>query len=227
MYKKGYAEIKNVNTKKFWDTSFAKELSFQEQDEMTKRKIDKLVSFIPKENIKLLDLGFGQGYIEERLQHKNILTQTTGIDISASAVKRAKKKFKGEFLEGDVLRAKKILKGKKFDVITAIELIEHISPKDIFTFFKDIRTLLNPEGLLLISTPMNEGLQDSQDNPSGHVRDYRVATLKKELELSGFEVTEVSLYIAFPKNYAVKNFIAKIFPNRWKANNIVIKARRV
>lgn len=225
LYKSNYAEIKNINSGKFWNEHFDSELTLKDQDEMTQEKIHKIKSIIPNSKIKILDLGFGQGYIEELLS-KNKSYELYGIDISSTAVKRAKKKFKGNFITGDISEVQKIYKKNSFDVILALELIEHISPRKIFNFYNTLNTLLKPNGILIVSTPLNENLRHKKSNPSGHVRDYQPAVIKMEQELSGFKVIESYTFYAFQKNYKLKKFLARIFPNHWKPNNIVVKARK-
>lgn len=224
LYSGDFAKIKNKNNEKFWDKHFTKELSLKDQDKMTKEKIKILISLIPKKKVKLLDVGFGQGYFEEEIINQNLKVEITGIDISLSAVMRARKKFKGTYFYGNLLNTRKKFKKNSFDVISAIEVIEHISPENIFDFFDSLKTLLKPDGVILISIPINEGLRNKTKNPSGHVRDYRFEILAKELELSGFTVSKKKVLYAFEDNYHLKSFLAKFLINRWQPNNLTLKA---
>lgn len=226
LYFSSYSEIHNKNTKNFWNTYFEEELSLSDQDQMTKEKIKKIVSLLSPGKLNILDIGFGQGYFEEKIV-MNRDARVTGIDISTEAVKNAQAKFKGTFIHGNLHDVKKKFPQSSFDVIVAIEVIEHISPKNIFAFFKDVHSLLKPHGTLIISTPLNEHLKDSLDNPSGHVREYTIPVLKKELELSGFRVTHTSTFYAFQNFYFLKKILAKILRNHWEPNNVVLKTVRV
>jgi len=219
-----YPEIQNKNTNLFWNKKFGKELELKDQDDMTKDKISKIVSLLPNKKCKILDLGFGQGYFEEKLGKSNRKSAIYGVDISSTAVKRAHKKFKGEFIRGDISQIDKFYQKSFFDVIVAIELIEHISPKKIFSFYRSVNSLLKRGGILIISTPLNEGLRTMKNNPSGHVRDYLPTVIKMELELSGFKVLETHQLYAFKKYYKLKKNLARVFPNHWKPNNIIVKA---
>lgn len=225
-YSGKYPSIRNVNSQAFWDQHFEEELILRQQDEMTRNKIKKLTSFLPKKKINVLDLGFGQGYFEESILDIKGNINVYGIDISKNAVKRARKRFEGNFFHGNLLHLNNIFK-KTFDVIVAIEVVEHISPVDIFTLFTNVNRLLAPDGLFILSTPLNEHLQGKKENPSGHVRCYTIDILKTELELSDFKVTDIHTFYAFNKFYKVKNLLAKIFPNRWEPNNVVMRAVKV
>ncbi|MBP7832461.1 MAG: class I SAM-dependent methyltransferase [Candidatus Levybacteria bacterium] len=226
LYKSSFPEIKNVNSGKFWNEHFNSALTLKDQDLMTRDKIHKIKSLIPNKKLKILDLGFGQGYIEELLNdNKNY--ELYGIDISSTAVKRAKKKFKGNFITGDISKIETHYKKNFFDVILALELMEHISPTKIFNFYKSLHSLLKPHGILIISTPLNEDLRNKKENPSGHVRDYQPAVIKMEQELSGFRILESHTFYAFEKNYKIKKFLTRVFPNHWKPNNIVVKSEKM
>lgn len=225
-YKDLYSEIKNINTNNFWNNEFENELTLNDQDSMTKDKINKIFQLVPKKKINMLDLGFGQGYLEEKLLANNSLANVTGVDISSVATKRARSKFKGRYISGDILKVKKIVNSTKFDIVLTIEVIEHISPKDIIQFFKDVRSLLKPNGILIISTPLNEHLRVLKINPSNHVRDYTISIVKTELEISGFKTLEYKTLYAFRRWYWLKNTLAKAFPKRWEPNNVIFVARK-
>lgn len=226
-YDPKYAEIQNKNTKNFWNMHFNMESDFDNQDMMTKDKIRKIISLIPNKKIRILDLGFGQGYFEQEFEKTWKGYQLHGIDISNTAVTRGNKKFKGKFIQGDISNIESYYSHTFFDVIIALELIEHISPRKIFKFYKSVNKLLKHHGILIVSTPLNENLRHSKKNPSGHVRDYQPAVIKMELELSGFRVVKTHKLYAFKKYYKLKKFLAGVLPGKWKPNNIIVKAVKV
>ena len=88
--------------------------------------------------------------------------------------------------------------------------------------------MLSNSGYLLISVPMNEGLEEMfPSNPNGHLRCYSEDLLQAELEISGFEVLERKSFFAFRNGYQVKTFLSKLkFVTRWKPNNILILSRK-
>ena len=223
-YSDEYPEIKANNSNRFWNAKFKTLTKFKELDGMTKDKINTIVKFLPNETSRILDLGIGQGYLEQRLKEVEKNYEFYGIDISEKAIIRLKKKFKGKFTIGDVLKIKKYYKKGYFDAIVAIELIEHISPRKIFRFYKDINSLLKPAGIFILSTPLNENLRLMKENPSSHVREYTEPIIIAELKLSGFKVLKERYFFAFKKLYSIKKILTKLFPDWWGANNVVIKA---
>lgn len=226
-YSSEYPEIKSENTNSFWNKKFKIPIDFSELDEMTREKINTIISFLPDRGIRILDLGIGQGYLEQRLQEMDRDCSPYGIDISDKAISRAKRKFNGEFKTGDILKIKDYYKDRYFDVIVAIELVEHIPPKKIFSFYKDVSSLLKLNGIFIVSTPLNEHLEKMKENPSSHVREYTEPILRAELEISGFRVVEKRLFFAFRNLYRIKKLLSTIFKRGWEENSIVIKAVKV
>lgn len=226
-YSDKHPEIKADNSSRFWNAKFKTPIKFKDMDGMTKDKINTIIKFLPNEASRILDLGIGQGYLEQRLQQTGRNYKLYGIDISEKAITRLKRKFRGKFIVGNVLKIENYYKNNYFDVIVAIELIEHISPRKILGFYKDVYSLLKPGGIFIASTPLNEGLRNIKKNPSSHVREYTEPIIKTELKISGFKVTDEKYLYAFKNLYLIKKILTKLFPGRWGANNIVIKAVKI
>ena len=223
-YSSKYPEIKAVNTNVFWNEKFKEPQNYDSLDLMTKEKIDTIISFLPNRKTRILDLGVGQGYLEQRLQEIGRGYELYGIDISEKAIARLNETFKGSFNVGDVLEIKSYYKNNYFDVIVAVELTEHISPRKILSFFRDIHGLLKPSGIFILSTPLNEKLRLMKENPSSHVREYTYQIINAELKVSGFKILEGRYFFAFKNLYSIKKIIAKLFPNWWEPNNVVVRA---
>ena len=87
----------------------------------------------------------------------------------------------------------KVYKGKKYDLITSTEVLEHIEhPKEIFEFFAKH---LNENGLLAIMTQFHTN--DAEDfkkwwykNDPTHICFFRPHTFEVLAEMSGFEVVK-------------------------------------
>lgn len=216
----------NINTGTFWDKKFRSSEKYEDQDPMTKDKIDTIIAALPKKKSKILDLGIGQGYVEQRLKQLGIVHELYGIDISKKSIQRANRNFEGKFIVGNVLEINKLYKKRFFDVVIAVELIEHIPPVRIFGLYKHIRTILKRNGTFIISTPLNEGLRYMKINPSAHLREYTIPILEVEFKLSNFKITLMQTFFAFRKFYIIKKLLARIF-NTWRPNSIVVTAKNL
>ena len=136
-----------------------------------------------------------------------------------------------------------ILKGNKFHVISALEVIEHIIDTD--AFLKRCNNVLHSNGLLIISTPNINCLRNRIIVPLGkypafmeyrniihHVRLYNIATIKEHLKKYGFQIKKISGVSFLPeganKYPILRNLsdgLGNIFPSL--SNNIIIVASKI
>jgi ubiquinone/menaquinone biosynthesis C-methylase UbiE len=100
---------------------------------------------------KVLDIASGEGY-GSNLLSKNA-EHVTGVDISDDAVKHANEKYaKENTLTYRVGSASKIpLEDASVDVVTSFETLEHTTEHE--EFLQEIKRVLVPGGLLIMSTP--------------------------------------------------------------------------
>ena len=94
----------------------------------------------------MLDVGCGrQGYLGWK--YKNILLSYSGLDsiIVESSIQNL------NFIQDDVKNLALRFSGKKFDIITALAIIEHIDEPQ--KFIMESYELLSPQGLFIITTP--------------------------------------------------------------------------
>jgi 2-polyprenyl-3-methyl-5-hydroxy-6-metoxy-1,4-benzoquinol methylase len=221
MYNQKYSEIKNLNTSSFWNKKLFHKRGLDEQDGMTSDRVRVAFNFLPRNAKKILDIGAGSGFIEELLCQTNV--KIYGNDISEVAVKNLLERFGGKFRRESIYRMR-YPKGA-FDVIFALEVLEHIPPSRIFKILKKIKEILRKNGFLIISVPTNEGLDKMKINPSGHVRTYTENLIRSELKIAGFKVIKLKTLFAFKSFYSFKKISSKFLRNRWKPNDIVILAK--
>jgi 2-polyprenyl-3-methyl-5-hydroxy-6-metoxy-1,4-benzoquinol methylase len=127
-----------------------------------------LVTSLSKGKI-VLDIACGEGY------GSNILAEAAdrviGVDISEEAVRHAEAKYKRdnlEFLQGSVDRIP--LEDSSVDLVASFETLEH---HDLHVeMIREIKRVLRPGGLLVISTPDKLNFTDlSQTSNPFHVRE--------------------------------------------------------
>jgi len=102
-------------------------------------------------DLKILDVGCGGGLLAEPLARMG--AKVTGLDASDETIAIARQHAKQSGLSIDYKAAsvEELAKAKaRYDVITALEIAEHVA--DLDSFLKAIRTLLKPNGLLIMST---------------------------------------------------------------------------
>ncbi|MEO6693946.1 MAG: class I SAM-dependent methyltransferase [Ignavibacteria bacterium] len=100
-----------------------------------------------KDAKSVLDVGAGVGLLVKVAKEKGL--EATGVEPSKWLVEQSRKLYGIELIEGIVPNEK--LNGKKFDMIFAVDVIEHLS--DPVNFLATLKKHLNTDGVILIATP--------------------------------------------------------------------------
>ena len=117
----------------------------------------------------VLDAACGEGYGTALLATTARLA--VGVDSSAEAIEHARRRYGGEFRQGDVTALP--YAEESFDVVVSFETIEHLAAQR--EMLAEFRRVLRPDGFLLISSPDRKTYSDDTGytNPH-HVRElYR------------------------------------------------------
>jgi 2-polyprenyl-3-methyl-5-hydroxy-6-metoxy-1,4-benzoquinol methylase len=100
--------------------------------------------------LDVLDIASGEGYGSAYLAQ--VAASVTGVDVSSDAVDHASKEYGGSnlrFVLGDGQAIP--CAAASFDFVTSFETIEHVV--DHQSFLREVRRVLRPGGVALISTP--------------------------------------------------------------------------
>ena len=84
--------------------------------------------------------------------------------------------------------------GVTFDVVTALDVTEHI--RDDVGFLRDLGTLLKPGGTLVITVPAYQFLWSEVDDMVSHVRRYTRTRIAAAVRSAGFDVGCASYFVA-------------------------------
>lgn len=125
----------------------------------------------------VLDIACGEGYGTHLLAE--VASHVVGVDISEEAVSHASDKYKRSnitFLQGSATSIQ--FPDNQFEVVVSFETIEHLL--DQAEMLSEIRRVLRPEGVLIISSP-NRPVYSEE---SGEHNEYHV----KELDFNEFDV---------------------------------------
>ena len=119
--------------------------------------------FVGKKDV--LELGCGEGYGTYSLSKS--ANSIIGIDIDEETIHHAQKKYINDNLEFQIGSVTELPEfNKKFDVIICFEVIEHI--EEHTELLKSIKNLLNPSGILLISTPNTDVYSNNEPSKNPH-----------------------------------------------------------
>ena len=163
-------------------------------------------------DMALLDAGAGFGQYSYYLSRKFRHASVTAVDIKKEQVDNCNTFFKKmgmstrvRFVETDLL---KLDFQSRFDLALSIDVLEHI--EDDVRVLQNICHSLKPGGILLISTPSDQGGSDVHNEEDAsfieeHVRDgYAMEEIRAKLHTAGFSNIEVKYSYGKPGNISWK-----------------------
>lgn len=176
-------------------------------------------------NKKVLDIACGSGYGSEIIVNYGCKSYL-GIDISNETVIEANKHYKSrkvKFLCGDGTDLH-FVKNNMFDVIVSYETIEHI--QNYKKFIKELKRVLNREGVLIISTPNKKYSSPNSIKPINpyHVIEFYPDEYKLLLN-KYFSNVDLKGQDLQSKIKSIKKIIVNLFPKKFRQSIIPIKIR--
>ena len=197
-----YIRQANENKNHWW---------FESRKEIIKNFIKKRI----KKKIKILDFGCGVGINLDMLK---LFGNVTAFDENKLAIKQIKNKTRVKILH-------KFDQLKKYDLVVALDVIEHIdNDKKII---KKLANKINKNGNILITVPAFNTLFTSKDINLHHKRRYNKKTLLRLLDKE-FKMERCTYYnfflspIIMPMLIFFKVFNINFIDKAEKKNNIIV-----
>lgn len=100
---------------------------------------------------RILDAGAGDGSLIQALKAFKPVATVIGVDIAPKHP---------DIQQGDLAHLP--YDNNSFDTIFCSEVIEHLTPEETGKVLRELRRLLAPDGMLIITTPYAEHLEDQQ-----------------------------------------------------------------
>ncbi len=230
-YVKQYPEIKDLNSPSFWDYLNIDSRQTNTKNPMEEDRINSVIDLIKGEDIVVLNVGFGSASLERKYfkTQDPVKFQWEGIEISPKSIRQANEDLPmGRFRMGNI--SKMNFPNSHFDYVIALEVLEHIVPSKILDSLRELFRLVKPGKFLIVSVPLNEGLEKMValgQNPNAHVRVYTSNLIKAELIIVGFKVLKEKKLFAFNNLYKLKTYAARyVFRESFKHNNIILYAQK-
>ena len=158
---------------------------------------------------KILDAGMGFGqytyYMAKQLKNAQILA----VDVKEEQIADCSNFFKQinyKHVNFEIADLTKLNMAPQFDLVLCVDVMEHIL-EDV-TVFKNYVAAMNKGGMLLISTPSDQGGSDVHDDGETsfieeHVRDgYNIKEIENKLLESGFSKVEARYSYGAPGKIA-------------------------
>ena len=165
--------------------------------------------------LRVLDLGCGNGSLSHLLAQHDY--EVLGLDNSEQGIDIAQNSFPDcKFVEADIYDVPDAALLNSFDVVIAVEVIEHLLyPKELVRYAK---YCLKPNGRLILTTPYHGYLKNlliaftgKTDEhftvlwDMGHVKFFSVATLTELLKMEGY--TDIEFQFAGRLPYLWKSML--------------------
>jgi 2-polyprenyl-3-methyl-5-hydroxy-6-metoxy-1,4-benzoquinol methylase len=144
----------------------------------------------------ILDYGCGPGYLTEELLKRGY--RVFGYDASPHSIQQAKDRLRS--FPRVLGLSTELPTGQTYDVLFALELVEHLSDGALENVLRAFRDLLKPEGLLVLTTPYQEDLTastvycpqcDHVYHRMQHMRAWSAESLTAYLAKWGFHAMKV------------------------------------
>ncbi len=175
---------------------------FKKRDHLDLHIAESIRQFMNERKLKsLLDVGCGTGRMVKYFNDKNF--KALGCDIYDDALKTARRiNNKKSIIKAPATKLP--FKRSSFDMLTAISLIEHLTPREAEKFIKEAKRVLKPGGFIFLVTPnystpirLLQGKKWFAYSDPTHINFYTPKSLAALLRLFGFINTKTRFKITY------------------------------
>ncbi len=163
-------------------------------------RIRELVEELNPESI--LDVGCGEGRFLGLLRTD---IRKVGVDLSQRPIRFAKAFHPA--IEFHAIGAGQL--EESFDIVTAIEVLEHVPDEEVVDFFKILEKRIKPHGKIIISVPTTV-LPTSKK----HYRHYTLEIFNKQLSQSGVKLKIKHVEYVYKSAFWIKTY-SKLTQNKF------------
>lgn len=171
------------------------------------------------QNKNVLEIGSGNGYGSYSLSR--YAKKIVAIDKDSISIEESNKRYSSKNLEFISTSIEEYNTNQRFDVILALQVIEHIL--DVHRFLKKVILLLNRNGIVIFSTP-NASTQSYNENPY-HYKEFSqnelynlLSTYFKRINIYGVHGDNIIYTYEQLRKKQVMSILSK---DKWNMRSIV------
>lgn len=144
------------------------------------------------QSLRVLDAGCGTGGLMARLAQEPG-AEVYGLDLSRDALAFTRGRGQPRLVQGDVTALP--FADDSFDLVTALDVVEHVEQDE--QALAEIRRVLRPGGVLLMSVPAYPFLWSSHDAALHHRRRYTASGLLRRLRAAELTAAKLTYLLTF------------------------------
>jgi SAM-dependent methyltransferase len=144
--------------------------------------------------LRVLDLGCGTGLMLRRLERRGC--RVVGVDMRPEGLRQLRHTSPGSpTVQADATRLP--FAGDSFDALLLLDIVEHVDDRALLA---EVRRVLRPGGVAVLTVPAFPWLWSFRDEAAGHLRRYTRRGLVRSVAAAGLAVREVRYYqfLLFP-----------------------------
>ena len=178
-------------------------------------RFNTILNYIPDSTSSVLDIGCGTGIFLHFLE-KQYNIQGIGVEIAESKIKYAIEKMNVNAIRGDASHL--LFEDKQFDVVTALETIEHLPYGTYENALKEMERVAKHH--IIVSVPYRERririkcpYCECQFNPYYHLRRFEETSLRTLFEhFKVIKFHKIGLQLRNPFSKEVQKYNCQSFP---------------
>lgn len=144
---------------------------------------DPVCWIIDKSAKTILDVGCGQGFPMQMIKNRMKVNKSIGVDLFKPYIEIGKNlKIHDQYVISDVRKIK--FRNRSFDVVLALQIVEHLSKKDAWKLVEKIEKIAGKQ--VIIATPIGKTYHPAVDN--NKLQLHKSGFFPEEFEKRGYKI---------------------------------------
>lgn len=163
-----------------------------------KDSVDHVQLLMPGNLGKLIDVGAGNGSVLKEVFHRNLATEATAVEISASGLEKIQALQNPKLKEVVQFDGYNIpFADSEFDTALCVHVMEHVEHER-----RLLKEMARVAKNIIVEVPLEGGMRGRANYSTGHINYYTPLSFRALLETTGLEVVNAKIFTS-SKEYEV------------------------